>query len=245
VSSYLSDIDLDRVPEHVGIVMDGNGRWARQRGLPRTEGHKMGEEALFDVVEGALEVGMKWLTVYAFSTENWRRPPSEVRFLLNYNRELLRRRRDDLHSRRVRIRFLGRVDWRIPKNVLRDMEAAEELTRDNRRMTLTIAFNYGGRTEIADAVKGILADHDAGRLRGERITPDSISSRLYRPDMPDPDLIIRTAGEQRLSNFLLWQAAYAEFWFTSVLWPDFNREHLFEAVRDFQKRSRRFGAVED
>jgi undecaprenyl diphosphate synthase len=245
MSSYLGDVDLERVPAHIGIVMDGNGRWARHRGLPRTEGHKAGEEALFDVVEGGLEIGLKWLTVYAFSTENWRRPPSEVRFLLNYNRELLRRRRDDLHTRRVRIRFLGRVDWRIPKNVLADMEAAEVLTRDNRRMTLTIAFNYGGRTEIADAVKRILDDHDAGRLRGERITPDSISARLYRPDMPEPDLIIRSAGEQRLSNFLLWQAAYAEFWFTPVLWPDFNREHLFEAVRDFQKRSRRFGGVEE
>jgi undecaprenyl diphosphate synthase len=244
VSSYLLDLDLARVPQHVGIVMDGNGRWAKQRGLPRTEGHKKGEEALFDVVEGALEAGVKWLTVFAFSTENWRRPPSEVRFLLNYNRVLLRTRRDDLHSRNVRIRFLGRVDWRIPKNVLRDMQAAEELTRDNTRMTFTIAFNYGGRIEIADAVKRILDDHDAGRLKGERITPESIASRLYRPDMPDPDLVIRSAGEQRLSNFLLWQSAYAELWFTPVLWPDFNREHLFEAIRDYQKRHRKFGAVD-
>jgi undecaprenyl diphosphate synthase len=243
--SYLSDIDRSRVPGHIGIVMDGNGRWARQRGLPRTEGHKAGEEALYDVVEGGLEAGVKWLTVYAFSTENWRRPPSEVRFLLNYNRVLLRRRRDDLHSRGVRIRFLGRVDWRIPKNVLRDMEAAEELTRHNRRMTFTIAFNYGGRTEIADAVRQLIQDHDDGRLKGDRITPESISARLYAPDMPDPDLIIRTSGEQRISNFLLWQAAYSELWLTPVLWPDFNREHLFEAIRDYQKRSRRFGAVDD
>jgi undecaprenyl diphosphate synthase len=245
VTSYLSDIDLARVPKHVGIIMDGNGRWARQRGLPRNEGHKRGEEALFDVVEGALEARLKWLTVYAFSTENWRRPPSEVRFLLNYNRVLLRRRRDDLDSRGVRIRFLGRVDWRIPKNVLRDMEAAQELTKHNRRMTFTIAFNYGGRTEIADAVKRILEDHDAGRLKGERITPDSITARLYASDMPDPDLVIRTSGEQRTSNFLLWQAAYSELWFTPVLWPDFNREHLFEAIRDYQKRTRRFGAVDE
>jgi undecaprenyl diphosphate synthase len=245
VTSYLSDIDLARVPKHVGIIMDGNGRWARQRGLPRNEGHKRGEEALFDVVEGALEARLKWLTVYAFSTENWRRPPSEVRFLLNYNRVLLRRRRDDLDSRGVRIRFLGRVDWRIPKNVLRDMEAAQELTKHNRRMTFTIAFNYGGRTEIADAVKRILEDHDAGRLKGERITPDSITARLYASDMPDPDLVIRTSGEQRTSNFLLWQAAYSELWFTPVLWPDFDREHLFEAIRDYQKRTRRFGAVDE
>jgi undecaprenyl diphosphate synthase len=145
----------------------------------------------------------------------------------------------------VRIRFLGRRDWRVPRSVLREMELSEEMTRDNTGMTLTMAFNYGGRVEIVDAVKRILADHDAGRLRGEKLTPESIASRLYRPEMPDPDLIIRTSGEQRISNFLLWQAAYAELWFTPVLWPDFNREHLFEAIRDYQKRSRRFGAVPD
>ena len=243
--SFLSDLDLGRIPAHVGIVMDGNGRWARQRGLPRTEGHKMGEEALFDTVEGALEIGLRWLTVYGFSTENWRRPREEVRFLMNFNRTLLRRRRDELHDRGVRILFTGRRDWRVPRGVLKEMEDAERLTRANSRMTLNIAFNYGGRTEIVDAVRRLLADHDAGRLRGERITTESIASRLYRPDMPDPDLVIRTSGEQRTSNFLLWEAAYSELWFTPVLWPDFNREHLFEAIRDFQKRSRRFGALDE
>jgi undecaprenyl diphosphate synthase len=244
--SYLSDLDLARMPAHVAIVMDGNGRWARDRGLPRTEGHKMGEEALYDVVLGALDAGVKWLTVYAFSTENWRRPPSEVRFLLYFNRTLLRKRRDELHDLGTRIRFLGRHgDWRIPRSVLRDMKDAEELTKDNRRMTFTIAFNYGGRTEIADAVKRLVDDHDRGRVKGERVTPVSISRRLYRPDMPDPDLLIRTGGEMRISNFLLWQAAYAELWFTPVYWPDFNREHLYEAVRDYQKRDRRFGTIED
>jgi undecaprenyl diphosphate synthase len=243
--TFLSDLDLARIPRHVGIVMDGNGRWAKQRGLPRTEGHKMGEEALFDTVEGALEIGLPWLTVYGFSTENWRRPRDEVRFLMNFNRSLLRRRRDELHDRGVRIVFTGRRDWRIPRGVLNEMQEAEYLTRANTRMTLNIAFNYGGRTEIVDAVRRLLADHDAGRLGGERLSIESIASRLYRPDMPDPDLVIRTSGEQRTSNFLLWQAAYAELWFTPVLWPDFNREHLFEAIRDFQKRSRRFGALED
>lgn len=145
----------------------------------------------------------------------------------------------------VRVRFLGRRDWRVPRSVLREMEISEELTRDNRGMTLSIAFNYGGRVEIADAVRRLIADHDAGRLKGERITPESIAARLYDPEMPDPDLIIRTSGEERLSNFLLWQAAYSELYFTPVLWPDFNREHLFEAIRDFQKRSRRFGGVTD
>jgi undecaprenyl diphosphate synthase len=243
--SYLSDLDLDNLPRHVAIVMDGNGRWATQQGLPRTEGHKAGEEALYDVVEGALDIGLEWLTVYAFSTENWKRPPSEVRFLLNFNRTLLRRRRDELHERGTRIRFTGRVDWRIPRAVLRDMEAAVEMTRHNAGLTFTIAFNYGGRTEIVDAVKRLVEDHDRGRLKGERLTWDSIASRLYQPDMPDPDLLIRTGGEMRISNFLLWQAAYSELWFTPVYWPDFNRENLFEAIRDYQKRDRRFGRVED
>ena len=244
--SYLSDLDLSKLPRHVAIVMDGNGRWAKQRGLPRTQGHEAGEEALYDVVLGALECGLEWLTVYAFSTENWKRPPSEVRFLINFNRILLRKRRDELNRRGARILFTGRrEDWRVPRSVLKDMENAEELTRHNRRTTLNIAFNYGGRTEIVDAVRRLLADHDAGRLRGERITTESIASRLYRTDMPDPDLVIRTSGEQRTSNFLLWEAAYSELWFTPVLWPDFNREHLFEAIRDYQKRDRRFGRVPD
>jgi undecaprenyl diphosphate synthase len=244
--SYRSDLDLSRLPRHVAIVMDGNGRWAKQRGQPRTQGHEAGEEALYDVVLGALDIGLEWLTVYAFSTENWKRPPSEVRFLVNFNRTLLRKRRDELNQRGARILFTGRrQDWRVPKSVLRDMEDAEELTRNNRRTTFVIAFNYGGRTEILDAVKRLVRDHDAGRLKGDRITPDSISTRLYYPGMPDPDLLIRTGGEMRISNFLLWQAAYSELWFTPVYWPDFNREYLFEAIRDYQKRDRRFGGIED
>jgi undecaprenyl diphosphate synthase len=243
--SYLSDLDLSRLPAHVGIIMDGNGRWAKQRGLSRSEGHAAGEEALFDVVDGAIDIGLRWLTVYAFSTENWKRPPSEVRYLMYFNRRLLRSRRDELNERNVRIRFTGRRDWRVPRNVDREMREAQELTKHNTGMTFTIAFNYGGRVEIADAVKGILEDHDRGRLTGERITPESISSRLYHPDMPDVDLLIRTGGEMRISNFLLWQAAYSELWFTPVYWPDFGREHMYEAIRDFQKRDRRFGAIDE
>jgi undecaprenyl diphosphate synthase len=245
VSSFLPDIDPANVPAHVAIVMDGNGRWATQRGLPRTEGHAAGEEALADTVEGGVQVGLKWLTVYAFSTENWKRPQPEVLYLMNFNRRLLRRRRDRFHELNVRIRFTGRRDWRVPRSVLKEIRDAEEMTRDNTGMTLTIAFNYGGRTEIVDAVKQIVRDHDAGKLRIERLSPDSIAERLYEPDMPDPDLLIRTSGEQRISNFLLWRAAYAELWFTPVFWPDFDREHLFEAIRDYQKRSRRFGAIAD
>ncbi len=159
------------------------------------------------------------------------------------NNGVLRRRREALHERNVRIRFMGRRDWRVPRSVLREIEISEALTKDNTGMTLTIAFNYGGRVEIADAVKRLIADHDAGRLRGERITPESISRRLYHPDMPDPDLLIRTSGEERISNFLLWQIAYTELYFTPVYWPDFGREDLYEAIRDYQKRSRRFGAL--
>ena len=242
--SYLSDLDLEHLPKHVAIVMDGNGRWAKERGLPRTKGHEAGEAALLDVIMGAIEIGVPYLSVYAFSTENWKRPPSEVRFLINFNRTLLRKRRDELNERGTRIRFLGRRDdWRIPRAVLKDMDDAERLTRANRRMTFTIAFNYGGRVEIVDAVRGMLEDHDRGRLKGKRLTPESISSRLYHPEMPDPDLLIRTGGEMRISNFLLWQAAYAELWFTPVFWPDFTRENLYEAIRDYQKRDRRFGGV--
>ena len=237
--SYLQDLDPKAIPTHVAIVMDGNGRWAEQRGLPRTQGHEAGERALYDVVEGALDVGLPYLSVYAFSTENWDRPASEVRFLMNFNRTLIRERRDELLERGVRIRFSGRRDWKLPRSVQKEMEAAEEMTARNRKMTLVIALNYGGRAEIVDAVRALLEE------RPGRVTAKGIAKRMYLPDVPDPDLLIRTSGEMRTSNFLLWQAAYAELWFTPVLWPDFSREHLFEAIRDYQKRDRRFGKVTD
>jgi undecaprenyl diphosphate synthase len=241
--SFLSDIDRERVPPHVAIVMDGNGRWATQRGLPRTEGHGAGEEALWDTIQGAVEVGVRWLTVYAFSTENWSRPPSEVLYLMRFNRGLLRRRREALHEMNVRVRFIGRRDWRVPRSVLKEIEIAEARTRENTGMTLTIAFNYGGRAEVVDAVRALAEEVRDGTLKASKIDADTIASRLYAPDMPDPDLLIRTSGEMRISNFLLWEVAYSELWFTSVLWPDFDREHLYEAIRDFQKREPRFGAI--
>ena len=231
-------VDAKRVPVHVACVMDGNGRWATRRGLARTEGHAAGEEALFDTVEGALEVGIKWLTVYAFSTENWRRPADEVRYLMKFNESLLLRRRDELHDRDVRIRFVGRRDWRVPRRLVRRMDEALELTARNRTMTLTIAFNYGGRSEIVDAVRALVAEG----VPANKIDERTIHSRLYDPQMPDPDLVVRTSGEYRISNFLLWELAYSELVFTDVLWPDFRREDLFEAVREFQRRDRRFGA---
>jgi len=233
----LDGIDPTRLPRHVACVMDGNGRWAQKRGLPRTEGHAAGEEALFDTVEGALDLGIGWLTVYAFSTENWRRPVDEVRYLMGFNESILTRRRDELNERGVRIRFVGRRDRRVPARLLRRMDEALALTRDNSRMTLTIAFNYGGRAEIVDAVRAIVD----GGVRPGRIDEDTIRAHLYDPAMPDPDVVIRTSGEYRISNFLLWELAYSELVFTDVLWPDFRREHLFEAVREFQRRDRRFG----
>ena len=236
----LDRIDPRRLPVHVACVMDGNGRWAQKRGLPRTEGHGAGEEALLDAVEGALELGIPWLTVYAFSTENWRRPVDEVRYLMHFNRSLLTRRRGELHEKGVRIRFSGRRDWRVPKRVLREMDESVALTQRNRKLTLTIAFNYGGRAEIVDAVRALVA---AG-TPADRIDEKAIRAHLYHPDMPDPDLVIRTSAEFRISNFLLWELAYSELVFSEVLWPDFRRDHLFEAVREFQRRDRRFGGVD-
>jgi undecaprenyl diphosphate synthase len=232
-------VDLTGVPAHVACVMDGNGRWASQRGLPRTAGHAAGEEALLDTIEGALDIGVRWLTVFAFSTENWRRPRDEVRYLMGFNESLLVRRRDELHDKGVRIRFAGRRDWRVPRRVLRRMDESSELTRSNRTMTLTMAFNYGGRAEIVDAVRALVAEGTSA----QRIDEKAIRAHLYYPDQPDPDLVVRTSGEYRISNFLLWQLAYSEMVFTDVLWPDFRRQHLFDAIAEFQRRERRFGGV--
>ncbi|MGH2752235.1 MAG: polyprenyl diphosphate synthase [Actinomycetota bacterium] len=229
------DIPPARIPAHVAIIMDGNGRWAKQRGLPRTKGHEMGERALFDVVEGALEAGIRYLSVFSFSTENWNRPAHEVDFLMNFNRALLRQRRDDLDERRVRIRRVGRREL-VPPDVLEEFDEAERRTAHHTRMDLLTCFNYGGRAEIEDAVKRALA-------RGGAEAATSISDNLYAPDAPDVDLFIRTSGEMRLSNFLLWQSAYAELYFTETLWPDFDRRALFEALRDYAARERRFGGL--
>ncbi|MFO1537989.1 MAG: polyprenyl diphosphate synthase [Actinomycetota bacterium] len=200
----------------MAVVMDGNGRWAQRRGLKRTDGHAAGEEALFDTVEGALEIGLPWLTVYAFSTENWRRPLDEVRFLMRFNESLLLRRRDDLDARGVRVRFIGRRGGRVPNRVARHIADTEALTARNRRMTLTFAFNYGGRAEIVDAVRAVATQVQAGRLDPARIDERTIARHLYAPDMPEPDLVVRTSGEYRISNYLLWEVAYSELVFTDV-----------------------------
>jgi len=239
----VEDLAGSRLPAHVGIIMDGNGRWAAARGKPRSAGHSAGEEALFDTVEGALHLGLGRLTVYAFSTENWKRPPTEVAFLMNFNRDLLQRRADDLDERQVRVRFIGRRGRPVPRRLVEMMERTEARTAHHTRMTLQIAFNYGGRAELVDATRRLAADVAAGRLRPDKISAASIQARLYEPDAPDVDLLVRTSGELRTSNFLLWESAYAELVFTDVLWPDFRRGHLFDAVREFQRRTRRFGKV--
>jgi undecaprenyl diphosphate synthase len=233
-----NELDATRIPTHVACVMDGNGRWAKQRGMKRTEGHAAGEEALLDTVYGAIDLGVKWLTVYAFSTENWRRPADEVRYLMGFNESLLVRRRDELDDRGVRIRFIGRRDWRVPKRLLRRMDESVELTKDNTDLTLTIAFNYGGRAELVDAVKQLQAE-------GVDVSESAIAARLYDPEMPDVDLWIRTSGEHRISNYLIWQAAYAELVFTDAYWPDFRRDHLAAAIGEYQRRDRRFGGLND
>ncbi len=239
----LSRVAFDRVPNHVGLILDGNGRWANQRGLPRTEGHRAGEEALFDCVEGALELGIRWLTAFTFSTENWNRSEEEVQFLMWFNQDLLVRRRDELHERNVRILFAGDLDDpRVPDINRQHMVDAEALTRDNDRMTMVFAFNYGSRWEIAQAVRRIAERVAAGSLDPSHVDVDLISSELV---IPDVDLIIRSSGEHRLSNFLLWQAAYAEFIFPGILWPDFDRQALVDAVVEYQTRDRRFGGAVD
>jgi undecaprenyl diphosphate synthase len=238
-----TDVDPDRVPAHVAIIMDGNGRWANARGLKRNAGHEAGEEALFDTVEGALELGITHLTVYAFSTENWRRPKDEVTFLMNFNESLLVRRADELDERDVRVRFIGRRRRPVPKRLVRLIEDTEALTADNDRMQLTIAFNYGGQTELVDAARRLAQDYANGDLK--RIDDKAFAARLYDSSLPPVDLLIRTSGEQRLSNYLLWQAAYAELVFTDVLWPDFNRTELARCVGEFQRRERRFGKAVD
>lgn len=237
-------IPRDALPRHVAIVMDGNGRWAQQRGLPRTKGHEAGEAALVDVVHGALELGLTTLSAYAFSTENWKRSPDEVRFLMGFNRDVIHRRRDELDDMGVRVRWAGRRP-RLWGSVIDEIERAERQTRHNDRLTLQFCVNYGGRAEIADAAARIAADVAAGRLRPEKVDEDSLAARLYNPDLPDVDLFLRSSGEQRISNFLLWQTAYAELVFTDALWPDVDRRHLWAAIEQYVGRERRYGGAED
>ncbi|WP_018349277.1 isoprenyl transferase [Longispora albida] len=232
----------DAIPKHVAIIMDGNGRWAKERGLPRTAGHTQGETSLFDVIEGALELGIPNLSAYAFSTENWKRSPEEVRWLMGFNRDVIRRRRDELNAMGVRIVWAGRRP-RLWRSVINELEIAQEMSKRNTKLTLQFCVNYGGRAEIADAAAKMAADIAAGRLKADKVSEKTIQKYLYCPDVPDVDLVLRSSGEQRLSNYLIWQAAYAEFVSLDVLWPDFDRRHLWYACELFAQRDRRFGGA--
>jgi undecaprenyl diphosphate synthase len=224
------ELPRELIPRHVAIVMDGNGRWAKERGLPRTEGHKRGEFSLFDVIEGAIEMGIPYLSAYAFSTENWRRSPEEVRFLMGFNRDVIRRRRDQMHEMGVRVVWAGRKP-RLWRSVIKELEDAERLTARNDVLTLQFCVNYGGRAELADAMAAIARDVKAGKVNPEKITERTISRYLYQPQVPDVDLF-------------LWQSAYAEMVFQDTLWPDFDRRHLWHACEVYASRDRRYGGAE-
>lgn len=231
------------VPDHVAIVMDGNGRWATARGLARTDGHRAGEEAVGRAVHAAADRGVRWLTLYTFSTENWRRPQSEVRFLLNDTERFVELRRAEFHARGIRMRWIGRRDWRVPRKIVRTIDETTELTKHNKGMTLTIAFNYGSRAELVDAMRTLANDAKGRKIDPSKIDERAIKRALYDPELPDVDLFLRTGGEHRLSNYLLWQASYAELVFQDVLWPDFSAKHFDDAIAEYRSRRRRFGKV--
>ena len=237
-------VDFQRLPRHVAVIMDGNGRWARRRSLPRVAGHRAGIAAVREVLETSARLGLEVLTLYAFSKENWKRPPAEVNTLMRLLKEYVQGELPTLLEKNIRFRPIGRLGD-LPGTVAGALESAREKTEANTGMVFQVALSYSGRAEIADAARGLAADVLEGRLSPEDIDEDSIAERLYTAGLPDPDLMIRTSGEMRISNYLLWQLAYAELWVTPVLWPDFRRQHLFQAVADFQSRSRRFGGVEE
>ncbi len=236
------DLPPEALPRHVAIIMDGNGRWAQQRGLPRTAGHEQGEQSLVDVVKGAIEVGVEAISAYAFSTENWSRSPEEVRFLMGFNRDVIRRRREELHELGVRVRWAGR-ERRLWRSVIKELRTTEELTRDNEVLTLTMCVNYGGRSELVDVARSLAREVAAGRLNPDRIDERVLARHLYVPEVSDADMVWRTSGEQRLSNFMLWQSAYAELVFSDVLWPDVDRIDFWAALETYARRHRRYGSA--
>jgi undecaprenyl diphosphate synthase len=229
-----------QIPKHVAIVMDGNGRWAKQRGLPRTAGHTAGEAALLDVVYGAIEIGVKEISAFAFSTENWRRSPEEVRFLMGFNRVEIRKQRDEMNALGVKIKWIGRPQ-KLWQSVIQELQEAEKLTKNNKVLTLNMCVNYGGQAEIADAFNAVTQDVKRGKVKAGGITERNLKKYFYSPKMLDVDLFLRSSGEQRISNFLLWQSAYAEMVFMDVLWPDVDRRTLWQAIEIYAERNRRFG----
>jgi undecaprenyl diphosphate synthase len=237
-----AQLDLHRLPQHIAIIMDGNGRWAKQRHLPRIEGHRAGIRAVRQVVEGCAQLRVPYLTLYAFSAENWKRPPSEVSLLMRLLREYLKRELRELNTNNIRLGVIGRIH-ELSAPVRHDLLATMEQTKQNTGLQLTLALNYGGRTELVDALRSIVDEIHHDGEKALRVDEKTVSRHLYTRDLPDPDLLIRTSGEMRLSNFLLWQAAYAEIWVTDTLWPDFRQADLFRAIVDYQKRERRYGGL--
>ena len=238
----LEKLDLERLPRHIAVIMDGNGRWAQKRHLPRVAGHRRGTQSARTTIETCARLHIEALTLYAFSVENWRRPKTEIEFLMQLLREYLRREMPLIQRNNIRMRFLGRAD-ELPEGVQKDTREAVEATARNTGMVLSIALNYGGRAEIVDAMNAILAERN-GHGSGSAVTEEVLSRNLYTANLPDPDLLIRTSGEMRVSNFLLWQIAYAEIFVTETLWPDFNRAKLLEALLEYQKRERRYGGID-
>lgn len=238
------ELPPELVPNHVAVVMDGNGRWANERGLPRIEGHKRGEQVVLELARGAIEVGVKWLSLYAFSTENWKRSPDEVRFLLGFNRDVIRRRVDELDDLGVRVRWAGRRP-KLWRSVVNELQSAEQRTGKNDVMNLTMCVNYGGRAEIGDAARDIARKAAAGEISPDKVDERTVAKHLYQPEMPNVDLFIRPSGEKRTSNFMLWQSAYAEMVFQDTLFPDVDRRHLWRACEQYADRERRFGGAVD
>lgn len=235
------EIDKSAVPEHIAIIMDGNGRWAKKRLLGRSFGHRAGGENLRKITYAAADLGVKYLTVYAFSTENWKRPKEEIDNIMDLFLSFFEKYKDEFKQFDCRLRFMGKREG-IPKRILTTIEEAEEETKDGKAIQLIIAFNYGGRQEILDAVTS-MANKYGDKLKDMEIMEETMREHLYITDVPDPDLIIRSSGEMRISNYLLWQSAYSEFWVSDILWPDFSKEDLKQAIIDFQNRNRRFGGI--
>lgn len=236
------EIDMDNIPKHIAIIMDGNGRWAKARKLPRTMGHRAGMKTIKTIVRECGNLGVKYITLYAFSTENWKRPSEEVGALMDLVVEFVEKELDELHENDIKLNSIGDIS-KLPEKSRKSIEAAKEKTKNNKSLTLNIALNYGGRDEIVKGVKEIATLVSEGKLKIEDIDEKEISNHLYTKGMPDPDMIIRPSGELRLSNYLLWQSAYSEFWFSNINWPDFTENDLRKAISDYQKRDRRYGGV--
>lgn len=242
INELKNKIDLNLLPSHIGIIMDGNGRWAKKRSLPRNFGHQEGMERVIEVVENATKLGIKHLTLYAFSTENWKRPKLEIEGLMKILILYIRNELDKLNKNNVKLNILGDIS-KLPKTARNEVERAIKTTKNNDKMILNIALNYGGRDEIIYGIKGLLNDIELGKISKDELNEDNFKNYLYTKGQPDVDLLIRASGEQRISNFMLYQMAYAEFWFSDVLWPDFKEKHLYEAILDYQQRNRRFGGI--